>query len=58
MHPKFINLVCMKTSIKYLHEVTEIMDTINDSSQATGENFNDIKDDLIKQLKQKIKEQA
>ena len=58
VHPQLINCVLTLTSIKYLEIVSHIMDKINEYSQATGQTFNETKDQLIAQLQAKIDEQS
>ncbi len=54
LHPKLLHIICTKTSVKYLHITTEIMDSINARSQATGLSFDEISNEIIKEQHQII----
>jgi len=56
VHPKLVNYVAIWASPKYAARVSEIMDSINERSQVTGETFEDISEEIIKKQKSVIRE--
>ena len=54
---RLINYIAIWASPEYAVIVGEIMDTINEYSQATGQSFDETKDELIAQLQARIDEQ-
>lgn len=56
VHPDLIHFVAEWISMKYAFSVKHIMDSINERSLITGESFEDIKDEIIQQQKDKIAE--
>ena len=58
IHPKLVHFVAEYCSVEYAFKVAHIMDKINEYSQATGQTFDETKDELIAQMQAKIDEQA
>ncbi|KAA6355175.1 MAG: hypothetical protein EZS28_049298 [Streblomastix strix] len=65
VHKKLINIICMKTSIKYLDIVTDIMDKINettiaeheaDKTQAIEDQFHNVMNTVTDTLSNRITE--
>ena len=57
VNPKLINYIAIWASPQYAVVVGKIMDKINEYSQATGQTFDETKDELIAQLQARIDEQ-
>lgn len=55
--PRLVNYIAIWASPQYAIVVGEIMNTINDYTQATGQTFDEAKDELIAQLQARINEQ-
>ncbi|KAA6375552.1 MAG: hypothetical protein EZS28_028921 [Streblomastix strix] len=56
VHKELVNIIYMKTSVKYLHHVNKIMGAINENNQQTHSNFEDNKDRIIEQLTHTLQE--
>ena len=57
VHPSLVHFVAEWVSVEYAFKVAHIMNSINEYSQATGQTFDETKDELIAQLQARIDEQ-
>jgi hypothetical protein len=47
---ELVNIICIKSSVKYLHHVMKIMDPINALGHSVGQPFDAVRDQLIAQM--------
>ncbi len=57
VHPKLVNYIAMWASAEYAFVVSEIMDTVNEYTQAMNKSLIEAKDDIIEHLNEMIEEQ-